>query len=83
MLLFPWYIARFFHKPPHKQRFQLRLPVTVPGVDEKILNPRDTWDSLAAYDLASANLAREFAQQIETYAGHNLNPNILTECPSV
>ena len=63
--------------------FKFAVPVTVPGVDEKILNPRDTWDSLAAYDLASANLAREFAQQIETYAGHNLNPNILTECPSV
>ncbi len=38
----------------------LRMPTSCPGVDDHILNPRNTWDDPAEYDKAAAKLKTMF-----------------------
>jgi len=40
----------------------LKMPVTCPGVDDTILNPRDTWDDPEAYDRAAVRLRTMFRE---------------------
>ncbi len=43
----------------------LRMPVNCPGVDDAILNPRNTWDDPAEYDKAAAKLKAMFQANYE------------------
>jgi phosphoenolpyruvate carboxykinase (ATP) len=45
--------------------FNLRMPVACPGVDPKILNPRNTWADKAAYDTQAAKLRDMFRKNFE------------------
>ncbi len=38
----------------------LKIPTTCPGVDDSILEPRETWDDPEAYDKAAAKLVQMF-----------------------
>ena len=50
--------------------FGFQVPITVPGVDMLILNPRDTWADKAAYDAKAATLVKLFIDNFEQFAEH-------------
>ena len=52
------------------------MPTTCPGVDDAILNPRNTWDNPEAYDDAAASLRDMFRANFEkqNYAALGISP---------
>jgi phosphoenolpyruvate carboxykinase (ATP) len=42
----------------------LKMPTSCPGVDSKILNPRNTWADKAAYDAAATKLRDMFRKNL-------------------
>ena len=54
----------------------VKMPTTCAGVDDAILNPRDTWDDPEAYDEAAASLRDMFRANFEkqNYAALGISP---------
>jgi phosphoenolpyruvate carboxykinase (ATP) len=50
--------------------FGLTVPAACPGVPEKILNPRDTWNDPLIYDDKAKELAARFRDNFAKYAPH-------------
>jgi phosphoenolpyruvate carboxykinase (ATP) len=48
--------------------FGFEVPVSVPGVDGKLLDPRGTWSDPAEYDRTAAKLVDLFTQNFEQFA---------------
>ncbi len=53
-----------FRKDPN---FGFEVPVTVKGVDARLLDPRGTWDDHAAYDRQAKKLVNMFAENFAQY----------------
>ena len=52
----------------HKERvFGLAVPKTCPGVDSRILTPRNTWKDSFSYDVQAKELANQFVRNFEAY----------------
>jgi phosphoenolpyruvate carboxykinase (ATP) len=51
----------------HLPQLNLNVPVAIPGVDSKLLNPRATWADQTQYDQFAAKLAAEFANNFKKY----------------
>lgn len=47
--------------------FEFEVPETIPNVDSKILNPRNTWADQSLYDKEYAKLAKMFAENFKKY----------------
>jgi phosphoenolpyruvate carboxykinase (ATP) len=62
---------------PH---FGFRVPVTVPGVDSTILNPRDTWADKAAYDAQARKLVSMFRDNFKKFEAH-VGKDVLEAAP--
>jgi len=45
--------------------FNMKMPTSCPGVDPKVLNPRNTWADKAAYDAAATKLRDMFRKNFE------------------
>ncbi len=52
------------------ETFGFMVPVSVPGVDAKILDPRSTWADPAAYDKQAAKLAEEFVANFKKFEAY-------------
>ena len=50
--------------------FGFEVPVTVPGVDAGLLDPRSTWADKAAYDAQARGLVEMFVENFEQYLDH-------------
>jgi phosphoenolpyruvate carboxykinase (ATP) len=50
--------------------FGFEVPVSVPGVDAAILNPRDTWADKVDYDATAAKLVKLFTDNFARFADH-------------
>jgi len=56
-----------FRRDPY---FGFEVPVSVPGVDSNILNPRDTWADKSAYDATAEKLVNLFNDNFAKFVGH-------------
>jgi phosphoenolpyruvate carboxykinase (ATP) len=56
------------------------VPVEVPGVDSKLLDPRSTWSDPATYDEKATYLARRFKENFEKFGA---DENIVSAGPRV
>jgi phosphoenolpyruvate carboxykinase (ATP) len=56
-----------FRKDPN---FGFEVPVSVPGVDSKLLDPRGTWAHPAEYDAMAAKLVDLFVRNFAEFAPH-------------
>ena len=50
--------------------FGFEVPVAVPGVDSKLLDPRGAWADGEAYDKTAQELVRKFIDNFEQFAEH-------------
>jgi phosphoenolpyruvate carboxykinase (ATP) len=62
--------------------FRFRVPVAVPNVDTRILNPRDTWSDPAAYDAAARKLVAMFRENFRKFERH-VGADVLQAAPSL
>jgi phosphoenolpyruvate carboxykinase (ATP) len=52
------------------ENFGFEVPVSVPGVDSAILNPRDTWADKGDYDSTAAKLVKLFIDNFAKFERH-------------
>ena len=62
--------------------FGIEVPVSVPGVDSAILNPRDTWADKTDYDATAAKLVTLFTNNFAKFADH-VDSNVRDAAPRV
>ncbi|EJK72083.1 hypothetical protein THAOC_06424 [Thalassiosira oceanica] len=56
--------------------FGWELPTSVPGVDEAVLKPRNTWPNPEAYDAAEKKLAEMYVSNFEQYRGKGVDYSV-------
>ena len=56
-----------FRKDPN---FGFLVPITAPGIDTAILDPRQTWANKAEYDATAARLVDQFVENFAQFADH-------------
>ncbi|MFN5901439.1 MAG: phosphoenolpyruvate carboxykinase (ATP), partial [Novosphingobium sp.] len=56
-----------FKKDPN---FGFEVPVAVPGVDSKLLDPRGAWADGAEYDKTAQDLVAKFIDNFAQFADH-------------
>ncbi len=62
--------------------FGFQVPVSVPGVDDTLLDPRGTWTDKAAYDEQAAKLVQMFQENFEKFEAH-VDPEVKAAAPAL
>jgi phosphoenolpyruvate carboxykinase (ATP) len=60
--------------------FGFQVPLALPGVDPKILNPRETWADKAAYDAQARALVDMFRANFAKFETH-VDADVLAAAP--
>jgi phosphoenolpyruvate carboxykinase (ATP) len=68
-----------FRRDPN---FGFEVPVSVPGVDTKIMNPRETWADKAAYDAQAQKLVKMFIENFAKFEDH-VDPDVRAAAPAI
>ena len=68
-----------FRTDPH---FGFAVPVSVPGINQSILDPRSTWADKAAYDRQAARLVAMFSDNFGKFEDH-VDASVLGAAPRV
>ena len=63
--------------------FGFEVPVSVPGVDPTLLDPRATWSDALAYDAKAQELAAMFRENFETRFASDVDPAVAAAGPLV
>lgn len=67
----------------HDPLLKLDIPVSVPGIDNSVLDPASTWNDASAYQHAAQKLAAQFAEECTaSYGDANLSADIAGCCPT-
>ena len=61
--------------------FGFEVPVSVPGVDTALLDPRGTWADQAAYDAQATKLVQMFIENFAQYEAH-VDPDVKAAAPN-
>jgi phosphoenolpyruvate carboxykinase (ATP) len=64
----------------HIDGLNLEVPVTVDGVDSKVLNPKETWADKSQYDEYLKNLIRQFQENFKKFS---VSEAIIAAGPSI
>jgi phosphoenolpyruvate carboxykinase (ATP) len=68
-----------YRTDPH---FGFAVPKAVEGVDEKVLNPRETWADKEAYDTQARNLVCLFIKNFDTFKDH-VSAEVMNASPQI
>lgn len=64
------------------ERFRLSVPVAIPGVESRMLDPASAWEDSSAYAVAADTLARQFVEEFErSYGDADLPADVIDRCP--
>jgi phosphoenolpyruvate carboxykinase (ATP) len=63
--------------------FNLKIPKSVPGIDEHILNPRNIWKNPEEWDEAARSLAAKFIKNFENFADTEETKNLIASGPFI
>ena len=63
--------------------FNFSVPVTLPGVDPGILDPRETYENPKIWDEKAIKLAKLFVENFESYADNEQGQALLSGGPQL
>ncbi len=63
--------------------FNFEVPTELPGVDPKILDPRDTYIDAAEWDKKATDLAQRFIKNFVKYQGNELGKSLVAAGPQL
>ena len=72
-------------KAPTKQipMFDFKVPTELPGVDPKILDPRDTYANAADWDVKAKDLAERFIKNFKKFTGNETGKKLVAAGPKL
>ena len=63
--------------------FDLEVPTALPGVDTKILDPRDTYADASEWETKAKDLASRFVKNFEKYTGNDAGKALVAAGPQL
>jgi phosphoenolpyruvate carboxykinase (ATP) len=68
---------------PHWRKFDFVVPTELPGVDPKILDPRDTYADAAQWDEKAKDLAGRFIKNFAKFTGNEAGKKLVAAGPKL